>query len=145
MPQIDPNNPPWPAYRGYHTYSFANATMGHRLPTILGKAIDDVLATVNTLSQEDEIVDLLGCVERMETLKSDLEGNGKLRSIMDDGEADVALWNKEITKYFLGMSISRPPSSINTILTPPINRQGFHERHMAFRRGIQISTSARVL
>ncbi|KIP11102.1 hypothetical protein PHLGIDRAFT_490483 [Phlebiopsis gigantea 11061_1 CR5-6] len=99
---VDPNNPPWPAFRGYHTYSFANATMGVRLPTILSKAIQDVLMTVNTLSAESLIIDLLGCVKRMEELKAELEGNGVLRYIKDDGEADVALWNKEIAKYFLG-------------------------------------------
>lgn len=32
---------------GYHEYSFAYATMGKRLPTILGKAIDDVIRTMN--------------------------------------------------------------------------------------------------
>lgn len=32
---------------GYHEYSFAYATMGKRLPTILGKAIDDVVRTLN--------------------------------------------------------------------------------------------------
>lgn len=80
--RVDPNNPPWPAYRGkynltvdshsmtdrvpvalyifllltsfplpsllgYHEYSFAYATMGKRLPTILGKAIEDVIRTLN--------------------------------------------------------------------------------------------------
>ncbi|KAI0348290.1 DUF89-domain-containing protein [Trametopsis cervina] len=99
---INPNNPPWPAFRGYHTFSFANATMGHRLPTILGKAIEDTLTTVNTLSSEEDIIDLLGCVKRMETLKAELEGNGSLRLIIDDGEADVAMWNKEIAQWFLG-------------------------------------------
>ena len=44
--RVDPNNPPWPAFRGYHEYSFAHATMGVRLPTILGKAIDDVVRTL---------------------------------------------------------------------------------------------------
>ncbi|EKM61692.1 uncharacterized protein PHACADRAFT_84548 [Phanerochaete carnosa HHB-10118-sp] len=99
---VDPNNPPWPAFRGYHTYSFANATMGVRLPTILSKAIQDALLTVNALSSEDLIKDLLECVKRMEQLKAELEGNGMLRPIKDDGEADVALWNKEVAKYFLG-------------------------------------------
>ena len=32
----------------------------------------------------------------------DLSGNAKLRPIVDDGEGDVALWNKEIAKYFQG-------------------------------------------
>ncbi|KAI0695640.1 hypothetical protein BC835DRAFT_1406164 [Cytidiella melzeri] len=99
---INPDNPPWPAFRGYHTFSFANATMGHRLPTILGKAIEDVLCTVNALSAEDDIIDLLACVKRMEVLKAEMEGNGSLRTIIDDGEADVAMWNKEIAKWFLG-------------------------------------------
>ena len=28
--------------------------------------------------------------------------NRKLRPVIDDGEGDVALWNKEIAKYFQG-------------------------------------------
>ena len=62
---VDPNNPPWPAYRGYHEYSFAHETMGKRLPTILGKAIEDVYKTLNQEWREEVIVDLLQCIERM--------------------------------------------------------------------------------
>ena len=76
--------------------------MGHRLPTILGKAIDDVVVTLNEESCEERIVDLLACIERMEELKIELERHAKLRPVTDDGEADVALWNKAIAKYFLG-------------------------------------------
>jgi len=101
--QVDPNNPPWPAYRGYHEYSFAHATMGVRLPTILGKAIDDASRTLNEQYAEDKIVDLAECLERMDALMADLSGNAKLRPIIDDGEGDVALWNKEIAKFFQGM------------------------------------------
>lgn len=104
--QVDPNNPPWPAYRGYHEYSFAHATMGVRLPTILGKAIDDASRTLNEQSAEDKIVDLVECLERMDALMADLSGNAKLRPIIDDGEGDVALWNKEIAKYFQGMTFA---------------------------------------
>ncbi|OCH89548.1 DUF89-domain-containing protein [Obba rivulosa] len=106
---IDPNNPPWPAFRGYHTYSFAHATMGHRLPTILGKAIDDVILTLNQESEEDRIVDLIKCIERMDTLKTELQEHAKLRPIIDDGEADVPLWNKEIAKYFQGKDFMNAP------------------------------------
>ncbi|CAL1694509.1 unnamed protein product [Somion occarium] len=106
---IDPNNPPWPAFRGYHTYSFANATMGHRLPTILGKAIEDVIETLNGLSDEEEIHDLVSCIQRMDTLKNELHQHAKLRPIIDDGEADVALWNKEITKYFADKDFMNAP------------------------------------
>lgn len=76
--------------------------MGHRLPTILGKAIDDVIETLNQESEEEKVVDLVQCIERMDKLKEDLHAHARLRPIIDDGEADVALWNKEIAKYFQG-------------------------------------------
>jgi hypothetical protein len=134
--QVDPNNPPWPAYRGYHEYSFAHATMGVRLPTILGKAIDDVTRTLNEQSSEEKIVDLVHCIERMDALMQDLSGNQKLRPIIDDGEADVALWNKEIAKYFQGLSelaFICPPE------TKSLSREGFHECALALRRSLQVS------
>lgn len=68
--------------------------MGVRLPTILGKAIDDVWKTVNQEYEEDRIVDLVNCIGRMEHLMDDLQGNSKLRPIIDDGAGDIALWNK---------------------------------------------------
>lgn len=91
--------------------------MGHRLPTILGKAIDDVIRTLNEQSGEDEIIDLVQCIERMNVLMTELSQNAILRPIIDgmlsptglivwnpltpvpDDESDVALWNKEIAKY----------------------------------------------
>lgn len=78
--------------------------MGVRLPTILGKGIDDTIRTLNEVYAEDKIVDLVRCIDRMDDLMHDLSGNAKLRPIIDDGEADVALWNKEIAKYFQGQS-----------------------------------------
>jgi len=80
--------------------------MQSRLPTILGKAIEDATRTLNTQSTEDRVVDLVQCIERMGELMTDLSGNAKLRPIIDDDEADVALWNKEIAKYFRGMSVN---------------------------------------
>lgn len=62
--------------------------MGHRLPTILGKAIDDTVRTLNENSEEDIIVDLVQCIERMDKLMSDLSSSAKLRPIIDDGEGD---------------------------------------------------------
>ncbi|KZT54779.1 DUF89-domain-containing protein [Calocera cornea HHB12733] len=107
--RIDPNNPPWPAYRGYHEYSFAHATMGHRLPTILGKAIDDVVRTLNEQSDEDRITDLVESIARMQDLMVDLTGNTKLRPIVDDGEGDIPLWNKEIAQFFQGRNFMNAP------------------------------------
>ncbi|PWN48653.1 DUF89-domain-containing protein [Violaceomyces palustris] len=107
--RVDPNNPPWPAYRGYHEYSFAHETMGKRLPTILGKAVDDVVKTLNEQYEEEKIVDLSQCIERMQQLMSDLNNNAKLRPIVDDGEGDIPLWNKEIAKFFRGKDFMNAP------------------------------------
>ncbi|WVF68552.1 hypothetical protein IAT40_003320 [Kwoniella sp. CBS 6097] len=107
--RVNPNQPPWPAYRGYHEYSFAHATMGVRLPTILGKAIDDVWKTLNQEYDEERIVDLVNCIHRLEDLMGDLQGNSKLRPIIDDGAGDVALWNKEIAKFFRGKDFMNAP------------------------------------
>ncbi|GAA5903195.1 damage-control phosphatase ARMT1 family protein [Sporobolomyces salmoneus] len=107
--RVDPNNPPWPAYRGYHEYSFAHATMGVRLPTILGKAIDDVVKTLNEEHDEERIIDLTECISRMEDLMDDLHANSKLRPIVDDGEGDIPLWNKEIAKFFRGKDFMNAP------------------------------------
>nr|ODN95581.1 hypothetical protein L204_04122 [Cryptococcus depauperatus CBS 7855] len=107
--RVNPNQPPWPAYRGYHEYSFAHATMGVRLPTILGKAIDDVWKTINQEYDEDRILDLVNCIQRMEHLMGDLQNNSKLRPIVDDGAGDIALWNKEIAKFFRGKDFMNAP------------------------------------
>ncbi|SCV72968.1 BQ2448_6893 [Microbotryum intermedium] len=107
--KVSADNPPWPAYRGYHEYSFAHATMSHRLPTILAKAIDDVRTTLNDQYDEEKIVDLVECMERMEDLMDDLQSNATLRPIIDDGEGDIPLWNKEIAKYFRGKDFMNAP------------------------------------
>lgn len=116
--RVDPNNPPWPAYRGYHEYSFAHATMQSRLPTILGKAIEDTTRTLNEESSEERIVDLVACIDRMGLLMTDLSGNAKLRPIIDDNEADVALWNKEIAKYFQGNYYRQAHDEPRLMITP---------------------------
>lgn len=87
--------------------------MGVRLPTILGKAMDDTIRTLNEQSDEDKMVDLVHSIERMEDLMTDLTGKAILRPIIDDGEGDVSLWNKEIAKYFQGRRRTR------------VNRKGF--------------------
>lgn len=66
--------------------------MGTRLPTILGKAIDDVVRTLNDEYDEAKIVDLTECIARMEDLMDDLQSNSKLRQIVDDGEGALPLF-----------------------------------------------------
>ena len=60
---------------------------------------------------------------------------GKLRPILDDGEGDVALWNKEIAKYFRGTRTNSPPAGLT------VDRQGLHERAVAVRGGVQVPTA----
>jgi hypothetical protein len=55
--------------------------MGKRLPTILGKAIDDTIKTLNEESDEDKMIDLNKCIERMNVLMHDLQHNAKLRCV----------------------------------------------------------------
>ena len=57
---------------------------------------------MNQEYDEERVVDLVGCIERMNALMAELQSQAKLRPIIDDGEADVALWNKLIAKYFQG-------------------------------------------
>lgn len=83
--------------------------MGVRLPTILGKAIDDVVLTLNDQFSEERILDLTACIERMEDLMEDLRGNAILRPIIDSGEGDIPLWNKQIAKYFRGKNFMSAP------------------------------------
>lgn len=45
----------------------------------------------------------------MEDLMEDLQQNRKLRPIIDDGEGDIPLWNKEIAKYFRGKDFMNAP------------------------------------
>ena len=87
----------------------AQETMGVRLPTILGKAIDDTIRTLNEQHDEDRILDLAQCISRMHQLMKDLHNNAKLRPVVDDGEADVAIWNKEIAKFFRGTTFMNAP------------------------------------
>ena len=105
--------------------------MQSRLPTILGKAIEDAIRTLNDQAEEEEVVDLSQSIERMGELMTDLSGNAKLRPIVDDGEADVALWNKEIAKYFQGWLTER---IIAVHLT--FRRERFHECSLVIRRSI---------
>ncbi|RSH77335.1 uncharacterized protein EHS24_003294 [Apiotrichum porosum] len=102
--------PPWPAYRGYHEYSFAHVSHDGRAPAnYFGQAINDVYQTLNQEYDEGRVLDLLDCVERMQQLMDDLHGNAKLRPIVDDGAGDVALWNKEIAKFFRGKDFMNAP------------------------------------
>ncbi|KAI8454365.1 hypothetical protein BY996DRAFT_6413949 [Phakopsora pachyrhizi] len=83
--------------------------MGKPLPTILGKSIDDTIQTLNQEYDDESIVDLVSCIKQMEDLMENLQQNAKLCPIVDDGEGDVPLWNKEIARYFCGKDFMNAP------------------------------------
>lgn len=150
-----------PAYRGYHEYSFAHATMGKRLPTILAKAIDDVVKTLNEQSDEDRIKDLLGCIERMEDLMDDLQDNvrpldrlrllpqlsshdqAKLRPIID--ECAQSSQTRTTTLTAGNQWTDERHGAVEQAADALFPRQGLHDRPVAIRRGVQVPPSRRML
>ena len=80
--------------------------MGVRLPTILGKAIDDVTRTLNDQSSEEKIVDLIHCIECMDVLMQDLSGNQSCGPLLTTARPTSPCGTKEIAKYFQGSSSS---------------------------------------
>jgi hypothetical protein len=114
-------------YQSFHT-----ATC---IPTAHSHSRSRTCLQITPQSDEDIMIDLVQCIERMEDLMEDLQKNrelagfllhratlavatessslvvfsGKLRPIVDDNEADVALWNKEIAKYFRGKDFMNAP------------------------------------
>lgn len=142
--------------------------MGKRLPTILGKAIDDTVRTLNEESEEERIVDLVKCIERMEDLMDDLHANVR--------RAALLLTSRCRRRLMLRITApgQAPPDhgrqrSRREPMEPRdrkvLSRQGLYERSLAlcrsvesrFRRvkpttdgaqthrGLQVPASARVL
>ncbi|KAG8763960.1 hypothetical protein FRC12_008350, partial [Ceratobasidium sp. 428] len=105
--RIDPKNPLWPAHHGYYKYSFAHTTMGVCLPTILGKAIDDVWRTLNEECEESRIVDLLEYIERMDVLITDPSENHNIcvSSAYTNNTCSDSLDVHTIYKYYLPISV----------------------------------------
>lgn len=77
----------------------------------------------------------------------DLHDNAKLRPIIDDGEGDIPLWNKMIARY-LCVGPSEFPTTrgcfqaSNPYLHAQQPRQGFYERPVVVRRGVQVPSLA---
>lgn len=112
--------------------------MGVRLPTILGKGIDDVWKTLNQEYDEERVVDLINCIHRLDDLMADLQQNSKLRPIKDDGAGDIALWNKVSLQAQRGTFTDQADILGNRQVLP---RKGLYERPMALCRGLQVPTT----
>lgn len=80
--------------------SFAFTSARERWPSILTGAIDDVHRTISSLpsDREPDIKEGKLIVEKLATLKYELQHNRKLAPLSDDGQADIAGYNAELDK-----------------------------------------------
>lgn len=100
----------------------------------------------------------------MDTLMADLTSNQKLRPIIDDNEADVALWNKvsrlatlAVYNQALTLHARKSPNSskekvkknfayFSRVLTKhTFDDDRLHECTLAFRRSVQVPPPERML
>ena len=80
--------------------SFAFTSARERWPAILTGAIDDVHRTISRLpsDRESDIKEGKSIVEKLATLKYELQHNRKLTPLSDDGQSDTAGYNAELEK-----------------------------------------------
>jgi hypothetical protein len=80
--------------------SFAFTSARERWPSILTGAIDDVHRTISSLpsNRESDIKEGKLIVEKLATLKYELQHNRHLTPLSDDGQADIAGYNDELGK-----------------------------------------------
>lgn len=78
--------------------SFAFTSARERWPSILTGAIDDVHRTISSLPSDREldIKEGKSIVEKLATLKYELQHNRKLTPLSDDGRPDIAGYNEEL-------------------------------------------------
>jgi hypothetical protein len=94
--------------------------MSVRLHSIVAKGIEDTIRTMNEEHLEERIVDLVGCIDRMERLKKDLLDNARIRNLIDDDiTSDTTTWNKEIAKYFRDSTFMNAPWLFAEVCTLP--------------------------
>src|SRR5258708_7313078 len=87
-----------PTYITSDPTSFAFTSARSRWPSILTSAIDDVHRTISTLPSErsSDIGEGKSIVEKLATLKYELQHNRKLTPLLDDGHSDIAGYNAEL-------------------------------------------------
>jgi hypothetical protein len=76
--------------------SFAHTSARERWPTIITQAIDDVHRTTHTAQDDETISEGKWVVAELAKLKYELQHDRELTPIPDDGESDVAAYNKEL-------------------------------------------------
>ncbi|PVI07602.1 DUF89-domain-containing protein [Periconia macrospinosa] len=89
-------DPKTPQYNTSDPTSFAYVSARERWPIILTQGIDDVHRSNYTRNDEEELKEGKAIVSDLAKLKYELQHNRELTPIDDDGEGDVAEYNKEL-------------------------------------------------
>jgi hypothetical protein len=76
--------------------SFAHTSARERWPVIITQGIDDVHRSTHTSKDEEAIKEGKWVVSELAKLKYELQHDRELTPIPDDGESDVATYNKEL-------------------------------------------------
>ncbi|KAJ3207061.1 hypothetical protein HDU67_007693 [Dinochytrium kinnereticum] len=110
-----PSQPPHPFYCGAEEGGFAFPTVNNRWPVILTSIIDELHKCMNspsatalaaliqipqmTIGSEVEAKEV---IRRISELKYEVWRAKPVRTIVEDGGDDVAIWNDTVTRYFNG-------------------------------------------
>ncbi|EEH36150.1 DUF89 domain-containing protein [Paracoccidioides lutzii Pb01] len=94
--ELDTKTPP---YHTADTSSFAYVSARDRWPVILTGAIDDLSRTLFEVANDDKRKEGKEIVGKLAELKYELQHDRKLTPLEDDGEADIAVYNKELEEH----------------------------------------------
>ncbi|KAL1968954.1 hypothetical protein VTN77DRAFT_788 [Rasamsonia byssochlamydoides] len=89
-------DPKTPQYLTSDEKSFASVSVRDRWPVILTGAIDDLHRTVGDVTDEEKRAEGKEIIEKLAKLKYELQHNRQLTPLPDDGEPDIAEYNKEL-------------------------------------------------
>ncbi|KAJ9206424.1 hypothetical protein DTO280E4_226 [Paecilomyces variotii] len=91
--ELDPKTP---QYLTSDPKSFASVSAHERWPVIVTGAIDDLHRTVADVTDEEKRAEGKSIIESLAKLKYELQHNRQLTPLPDDGEPDIAEYNKEL-------------------------------------------------
>ncbi|RAL10011.1 damage-control phosphatase ARMT1 family protein [Aspergillus homomorphus CBS 101889] len=89
-------DPETPQYLTSDTSSFASTSARERWPVILTGAIDDLHRTVGETTDEEKRREGKEITGKLAALKYELQHNRQLTPLPDDGQPDIADYNKEL-------------------------------------------------
>ncbi|KAJ5833713.1 hypothetical protein N7474_002024 [Penicillium riverlandense] len=89
-------DPKTPQYLTSDKSSFASVSAHERWPVIITGAIDDLHRTVGDVNDEEKRQEGKNIIEKLATLKYELQHDRQLTPLTDDGHADIAQYNQEL-------------------------------------------------